>query len=527
MENELEQVLESRINEDELLIKLEAELKAEQDNVIKDPEKIKALEKKIKETKEKLESQKDTNSVEEKKQEIEAKSLDEVKEIKEEREEKEADSKTQEVKEVDKEDASTVKAYEDSMLLLHNYRMKVINNQINEHRLVYNEKEFLKDIELEKKTITLKAILTESEKESIKEKEEKMASLERQARKPIEREISERSRKYAQAMLRLHKVNLELAYIHELQENNKISHEEYAKRKEIALNEQVKIKEEVEKLNPKELIESMDAQNKMDKERGRVLGKDYDIQKYKEASPGEQANLRYAKEIKNKQEQNIEFAEKEKIENPKRSIEERRTHIENLKKELDELPEGDIKRRMEVLMEMEEENVLLEHEQEKMGRIERGEELDSKEEIRENENIRKEQESIKEQNLRDYGESREAIEAMEKNEGREVVENPAIAKQAERAKEEARKEAREKGALGGFVASQVIGDEHDTIGEDLTQGVIVGGFIAKTAFEKELHERTVDVEDPEQAREYIEKQEAIDELNKNQRAVERSINGNI
>ncbi len=526
MENDLNQVLEDGVNEDTLLMKLEAELKAEQENVIKDPNKIKSLEKKIKEVKEKIEKEQEKEPVEEVKKEIENKSLDEIKKEKEEKEEEKIED-NKEDKEPDREDASTVKAYEDAMQALHDYRIAVANRQIKDRKLICNHKEFVKDIELEKKKIALKAALTESEKESLKEKEEKIARDERHAREPIEREIRERSRKYAEAMVRLHKVNLELAYIHELQENNKISQEEYAKRKEIALNEQTKIKDEIEKLNPQELMAAMSEKNKMDKERKELLGKDYDIEQYNQASKEEKANLKYAEEKKLKQEKNLEFAEKEKIENPEQRIEERKQHLENLKKELDNLPEDDIERRMEILMEMEEENALLEHEQEKQARMERGEELDPKEEMRENKEIKEEQEEIKERNIKDYEETREAIEVIEKNEGREAVEDPEKSGLSEKVKEEARENAREKGAIGGFVASQVIGDEHDTIGEDIAQGVVVGGFVAKTEFEKELHERTVNVEDPKEAKEYVEKQEAIDELNKNEQAIEKEIRGNI
>lgn len=528
MENDLNEVLENGVNDDTLLMKLEAELKAEKENVICDPNKVKKLEKKIKELKEKVNEEQEKTTVDEKKKEIESKSLEDIKKEKEEREEvEEKEQKEEKEQEPDKEDSSTVKAYEDAMQLLHDYRVSVANRQIKDKKLICSQKEFVKDVELEKKKIALKAALTESEKEEIKEKEEALDRDERRAKEPIEREIRERSRKYAEAMVRLHKVNLELAYIHELQEKNKISPEEYAKRKEIALNEQTKIKDEIEKLNPKELMMAMAERNKMDKERERLLGRGYDIEKFNEASKEEKANLKYAEENKLKKEKNLEFAEKEKIENPEQRIEERKQHLENLKKELDNLPEDDIERRMEILMEMEEENALLEHEQEKQARMERGEELDPKEEIRENREIKEEQEEIKEQNLKDYEETREAIEIIEKNEGREVVENPEKSGYSEKIKEEARENAREKGALGGFVASQVIGDEHDTIGEDIAQGVIVGGFIAKTEFEKELHEKTVDVEDPKQAKEYIEKQEAIDELNKNEQAVEKEIRGNI
>lgn len=525
MENEFNKVLENSVNDDTLLMKLEDELKQEKENVITDPQKVKALEKKIANLKSKIKD--DENIVDNKKTNIENKSLDEIKKQKEEKEKEEEEKKQtgeeKEEKEPDKQDASNVKAYEDAMQKLHDYRIYVVNRQVDEKRLVCNEQEFIKDVELEKKKIALKASLTEEEKAKVQAKEEKLNQEERKSKDIIDSKVRERSRKYAENMLKLHKVNLELKYIHKLQEENKISKEEYDKRKEIALNEQTKIKGEVEKLEPQELLTAMKQQKQMNKERKLILGKDYEEEAFKQASDEEKENLKYEKSKKLKQEQNLEFAEKEKLDNPKRRIDERQTHMENLKKELDKLPEEDIERRMEILMEMEEENVLLEHDMQKMDRIKSGKEISSQEEIKENEDIKKEQEEIKEQNVKDYKQTQEAINIIEKEEGRKAVENPENANYYERKKEQARAEAYEKGIVAGVVGASIIGDKDDTLSEDIMQGTVVGHFVAHNEFEKSLHEKTLDVEDPKQAREYIEKQEAIDELNKNQKAIEKDI----
>ena len=522
MENEFDKVLENGVNDDTLLMKLENELKEERKNVITDPEKVKKLEKRIKYLKTKTQENPVTVKQEEKR--IESKSLEDIKKEKEEKEKIQKEQEDTDEKQPDKEeDASTVKAYEDAIQKLHDYRIQTINRQIDERRLVCNEQEFIKDVELEKKKIALKAALTEEERSQVRAKEEKLNQEERMAKDKIESEVRQRNRKYADNMLKLHKVNLELKYIHKLQEENKIPPEEYEKRKEIALSEQTKVKDEIEKLNPKELVSAMEEQNKMDKTRKQVLGKNYEQEEYEQASDEEKENLKYAKGKKLRQEQDLKFAEKEKLDNPKQRIEERQTHMENLRKELDYLPEDDIERRMEILMEMEEENALLEHDQEKMDRIKSGREISAKEEMKENRKIKKEQEEIKEQNIKDYKETQEAIKVMEKEEGREAIANPTDPNRYEKIKEEARSEAREKAVVGGVIASQIIGDENDTLSEDIMQGTIVGHFIAHNEFEKSLHEKTVNVEDPKEARAYIEKQEAIDELNKNQKAIEKDI----
>ncbi len=498
-------------------------------NAIKDPTAIKNLRKQLEEVEKKISQEKSQkNVIANEEKSVEGKS---VKEIEEEGKAKQNEEKTGD--EPDREDSSTEKAYEDAMQQLHDFRIRMYNNQMKDGqniKLVSTREEFRQELELEKKKIALK---TKYEAEigdknnELKAKEEKLSQQERQARKPIQRETRERSRKYAEAMIALHKVNLEIAYIHELMQKNKISPEDYAARKEKALNEQTKIKDEIAKLKPDELMQAMEEEGLRRGERARVLGEGFEAQAKKSASFEEKRNLAYAEAQQLSQQRNLEFAEKEKVLNPQQKIEERENHIKLLKKELDELPEDDIKRRLAILKEIEVENAQLEHDNEQMDRIERGEVLDPKEEIKENAKIQEEIEYIEEENKKDYAKTQEAIKTIENNEGKEAVEKPDRANQAECEIEEARREAREKGTVAGYIGSQLIGDEHDTPVENLAQGVMVGGFVARNEFEKQLNEKTVNIEDPEEAQEYVKKQEAIDELNKNQRAVERQIQGNI
>ncbi len=444
-------------------------------NAIKDPIAIKNLRKQLEEVEKKIsqkKSQKEEIANEEKS--VEGKS---VKEIEEEGKAKQNEEKTGD--EPDREDSSTEKAYEDAMQQLHDFRIRMYNNQMKDGqniRLVSTREEFRQELELEKKKIALKtkyeAELGDKEN-ALKEKEEKLASEERQAKEPILREIRERSRKYAEAMVELHKVNLELAYIHDLMQKDKISQEDYAARKEKALNEQTKLKDKIAKLNPDELMQAMEEEKLRKDERAKVLGKDFERQAYKNASFEEKRNLAYANSKKITQERNLEFAEKESILNTKTRIEEREEHIKRLKKELDELPDTDIERRYEILREMEVENLQLEHDQKQMDRIDRGETLSPEEEIKENVKIEQAVQEVEEQNKEDYAKTQEAIETIEKQEGEVALEQP----EADREQEEKREEAMLAGAV---VGATVLGDDGQT-----AAGAFVGATIAEGLTEDE------------------------------------------
>lgn len=534
-ENDFSKVLQNSVNEDVLaqtkLKELERELMELQSQVIKTPDQEKRMNEIAKEMatiikeaeqSKKKEAKKDEIKKEEKS--VEGKSVEEIKQEGEEKAKKKQDGIEPNIED----DASTEKAYEDAMQQLHDFRIKMYNNQMkdkNNIKLNSSREEFKQELELEKKKVALKAKYEAElgdKENALKEKEERLAREERQAREPIQREIRERSRKYAEAMVALHKVNLELAYIHELKQKDKISEVDYETRRDIALNKQKELKDEIAKLKPDELMKAMEEEKLRKGERAKVLGKDFEAEAYKNASFEEKKNLDYEKSKKITQQRNLEFAEREKVLNTKARVEERENHIKQLKKELDDLPEDDIERRLEILKELEVENLQLEHDNEQMDRIERGEVLDTNDEIKENAKIKEEIEYVEEENKKDYAKTQAAIDAIEKAEGEVAVKKP----ETDFEKEEKRKAVIVTGAV---VGAAVLGDEHDTPAEDLGQAA-VGAFVAKNCVIPGLEEKVNDPNTVEGANAILEEDAKIkaakEELAKNQRAVEKEV-GNI
>ena len=542
MENDFTKVLQNSVEQDVLvqnkLKALESELMELQSQVIKKPEHEKRMNEIAKEISTIIKDSEEANKKETKREQVkkEEKSVEgkSVEQIKQEGEEK-AKKKEDEVEPNIEEDASTERAYENAMQQLHDFRIKMYNRQTadkNNIKLVSTREEFKQELELEKKKVALKTKYEAElgdEENGLKAKEEKLNQQERQAQKEIQREISERSRKYAEAMIELHKVNLEIAYIHQLKRENKISDEDYNLRRDIALEKQKNLKDEIAKLKPDELMQAMEEQNIRKGERAKVLGRDFEYQAYKNASLEEKMNLDYAKSQQLTQQRNLEFAEKEKVLNPQQKIEERENHIKLLKKELDELPEDDIERRLEILKEIEVENVQLEHDNEQMDRIDRGEVLDPKEEMNENAKVQEEIEYIEEENKKDYAKTQEAIEAIEKAEGEVALENP----EAELEKEEKRKETIVTGAI---IGAAMLGDEKDTLKEELSQAAM-GALVAEGLTKDDPLAKNMPgllaVNDPntKEGAEAILAEDAKikaakEELAKNQRAVEKEV-GNI
>lgn len=231
---------------------------------------------------------------------------------------------------------------------------------------------------------------------------------------------------------------------------------------------------------------------------------------YSAQSAKEQANIRYANDKAAKGRNDFVQADKLSVSSIKQEVERNEDRFNDIKKQLKEIKEKEpdnFEKRLALLEQLDDASQQLKASREVQRDVERGIEPDTDEAIKQAEKEYKSKEERKEDFAKEAEKLREVAESQEKAEGEQTVEDPTqttVEKQAAV-------------FAGAVVGATVLGDSDDTLSENIGQAA-AGALIAETCIPG-LGEQVKNLNDPNEAAEYVAQADAI-EASKEAQAIE-------
>lgn len=505
----------------EKLAELERQLEEENTNVIKDPSKIKGLEKQISETEKEL-AKLEKSQPEVSGEPDETGALDNNNKAEFEREASEEGEKTtkeqngdesivpstgdetpEESEEKDVEDEQSLKeAYYNALIAFYDKKKEVVRKQISKGELVSSDADFAAEIKLEAEMYVARdKYLALGKEDPYEEKRTALIKEDKDLRDKIEQQFRIRAREYRDLKKEEEAIDKEEKELNRLFEAGKITPEELdEKQRDLAIRRKnigEKLGEVKDSLN-----EAIEIRSTRTRQRRSLIDKEFETLTYED-----KRNYMYQKSRVGIMTNDVKQANKLERDNIESRIAARKQKIEKIYKELREKKDDtDFERRLDLLKELDNEALLLDQDLQAQSYMDRGIELTETEAIREANNDYNEGKEAKKQieNSDTVIELEDSIKELEKIEG--VQPEEIIINDVEEYEEEDR---HRRAATVMAVASMT--EPGDGLGEVATNYVVADTIITNThPLGSKLAGETYDVNDPEDAKKYVAKVEEID-----------------
>lgn len=509
----------------EKLAELEIQLEEENTNVIKDPSKIKGLEKQILETKKeltKLEKSQpevsgepdETGALDDKKKAaFERDAVEDGEKTKQKKEQNDdesivpsSDDETpeEESKEKGVEDEQALKeAYYNALIALYGKKKEVLRKQISKGKLVSSKADFEAEIKLEAELYQARdKYLALGKEDPYEEKKTTLIKEDKELRDNIEKQFRVRADEYRNLEKELYKLNKEEEELNRLFEDGKISPEELDKKqRDLAIRRKdvgEKLAEVKDSLN-----EAIEIRSARTRQRRSLIEKEFETLTYED-----KRNYMYQKSRVGVMTNDVKQANKLEKDNIESRIFARKQKIEKIYRELRDMTDStDFERRLELLKELDNEALLLDQDLQNQSYMDRGVELSETEAKREVTNDYKEGQEAKEklETSDTVRKIEESIEELEEIEG----ENPNVESITEYAEEQEQDERNRRAAT--IMTAAAMTGQDGSFGEFATNYVVADTIIRNThPLGSKLAGETYDVNNPEDAKVYVDKVEEID-----------------
>ena len=395
--------------------------------------------------------------------------------------------------------------YYAALVALYNYKISNIEEAKGKESLVTTRESFEREVVMETEMYALREeYLSLGNEDPFVDKRTQLIEQEREAKEPIERELRERARKYKETEKQIANLDKREKEINkkllspditsvEIENLNKELEEIGAKR--------VKLEKEAVELR-KDLEPAVN--ERMDRAVVRAGLEELHLETL---TKEDRKNYEYQQSKTETMMKNTEQGINQEYDNIKKRIEEREQHLKDLKRELDETPSDDFERRLELLGKLDKETSMLEADKTAKRDVDRGIKLSPKAKQKEiTKNYEKEQ-AREEEFIKETQATRELIKEQDKIIGENVVAEPIKTTMVD----EKSRTVESRAATYAIVKDNPHREGPDTALDDyrqFKQAEIAASVICG------LENKVVDIEDPEQAKKYLETNERIEKANK-------------
>lgn len=409
----------------------------------------------------------------------------------------------EESKEIGEENEETLKqAYYNALITLYNKKKETIRKQIAAGELVSSQEDYNEEIRLETALYAArdKYMLLEKE-DPYTEKRTELIKSDKDAREPIEMELRNRAKEYREIEDKLRQLNEEEQDLNARILNPDITPAEIENiqmRLERIGSEKRDLEVERAKILP-------GLQKAVEIRQQRTLERSGLEKKYVETLSGEDIhNYKYQQNKIDVMNNNVEQANNQNYQNIKNRIDERERKIKEISKELRELSDStDFERRLFLLDQLDRENNMLEADIQAKSDLDRGISLTETEGAIEADDKFKGENERQEDFVQATQEVRDAIEEVQDME--EDI-NPSILGDDTSIQSE-----RDEERLEAFATAAIVSDTPEEMVGTYIGGRVVQKVTEETEpFRSNLQKQVVDIEDPNEAKKYVEVTEKAD-----------------
>ena len=498
-------------------------LEEEKSNVIKDPSKIKRLEKQIEEIDKKI--NKLSKSQTEVEHEQDENMLDDEDKAVNEKEQKEEEEKKvdagdesivppsdeeklpdEEDKEKGLEDLQALKeAYYNALIAFYDKKKEVVRKQIEKGELVSSDADFAEELRLETELYSARDKYLELGKEDpYTQKRTELIEQDKESREPIEMELRNKAKKFRELEEEIRKIDKE-----ERELNEKLLNPDLTEQEAEAIRKRQEELGSIRKRTETELAEIKEGLNNAIDIRTKRIGvrSGLNTEYLNTLTTEDVRNYNYQQSKIALMNNNVKQANKQEYENIRNRINEREYKIKQINRELNELTDStDFERRLDLLEQLDRETNMLEADRQSELDLDRGIELGEDKAKREAYNKEKVEEERHEDFIIVTQDARDAVEQAKKHEESERNETTNILADEEEIQRENRADRLQAVAVSAIVSDSPI----EMAGSYVATRAIQQVARSSDPFRAGLQDRVTNIEDPEDAKRYLEVAEKAD-----------------